>query len=137
MDVFYGKLINKNSIFNIFSLFFLISLFGQCCLPYLFGCSRCFLFILFLWSFVSVYHSVFLDSQPQLEGFYKIGSACQSFRLSKFSWNLLISFSWNLAWCFRGWYIVVCGRPKNPHQAKMTINRPQNKVFGLVRKMCN
>ena len=30
------------------------SLFSQYCLPYLFGISRCFLCILFLWSFVSV-----------------------------------------------------------------------------------
>ena len=48
-----------------------------------------------------------LDLRPRPEGSYKIGSVCPSFRPSvrpsvllsirKFSWDLLISFFWNLA----------------------------------------
>ena len=50
-----------------------------------------------------------LDSRSWQEGSYEIGSVFSSVRLPysmlilpsvpKFSWNWLISFFWNLAWC--------------------------------------
>ena len=84
--------------------------------------------------------------RPRPEGSYKIRPVRSSFRRS---FRLSVSFL-RIGWLVfskiqhgvKGSYIVVCDRVgffwKNPHHAKMTKNgqkSPQNKVFGLFKKI--
>ena len=91
---------------------------------------------------VIVHRNRFLDSRPQSEGSYKVGSVRLSFHLSIGFLRIgSLVFSENQHGV-RGPYIVVCDRAgcfgKNTHWAKMTKNSQKwlkIMVFGLFKKI--
>ena len=88
-----------------------------------------------------------LDPRSWQEGSYEIGSVFPSVRLpysililtsvGKFSWNWLISFFWNLVWCWGPIFSYILQSQMFLKKNGITNGRkgPKNKVFWLFKKI--
>lgn len=74
-----------------------------------------------------------LDSRLLLEWSYELGSACPSFcpSVRMFSWNWLVSFFWNSAWCFEA-HVLLCVTQPISSISPENVENGLNKVISFA-----